>query len=86
MVAGTCPAHTWKYAYVSTVCRLTLVKYKCYLGNGLMLVSGFDGNEPYNSGSGTGSLTVIRLALWEDQANSKQSQSPFTTYALQQMS
>jgi hypothetical protein len=34
-----------------------------------MPVLGFYGNEPYNSGSGTGSPTIIRLGLWEDQVS-----------------
>jgi hypothetical protein len=32
-----------------------------------MLVLGFDGSKSYNSGSGIGSPTIIRLGLWEDQ-------------------
>jgi len=48
---------------------LEIMKSICALGKEIMLVSGFDGNESYNSGSGTGSPTIIRLGLWEDQVS-----------------
>jgi hypothetical protein len=48
---------------------LEIIKSICTLGREIMPVSGFDGNESYNSGSGTGSPTIIRLGLWEDQVD-----------------
>jgi hypothetical protein len=66
-VAGSCPAHSRSCAYVSIACRLDLLKIKRCLRREIMPVLGFYGNEPHNSGSGTGSPTIIKLGLWEDQ-------------------
>jgi hypothetical protein len=52
-VAGSCPAHPRSCAYVSIVCRFTLVKNKYHLWKEIMLVLGFYGNElVVNVGSG----------------------------------
>ena len=48
---------------------LEIIKSICTLGREIMLVLGFDGNKSYNSGSGMGSPTIIRLGLWEGQVS-----------------